>query len=895
MPPTAGTRFGPYEIIAAIGAGGMGEVYKARDTRLDRTVAIKILAAHLASSSDLRERFDREARVVSSLNHPNICVVHDVGHDQGVDYLVMEYLEGETLAARLEKGPLPLADVLRYGGQIADALDRAHRQGIVHRDLKPANVMLTKSGVKLLDFGLAKLAAGTQTGSSGVFTPSMPTAEHGLTAQGSILGTFQYMAPEQLEGADADARTDIFAFGTVLYEMATGRKAFEGKTHASLIGAILKDQPPPISTVQALTPPALDDLVTRCLAKDPDERWQSARDIASQVRWIQQSSSQIGAAVRAKRRRYLGARTAWAVAIFSAAAAAALAVPYFRPKAPASLVRFTIGEPTGGRFFPGVLVAPFPVVSPDGRHIAFIAAEGPTDAKLFVRSLDTPAARSMPGTDNAALPFWSADNRFVGFFASGAIKRSEIATGEVQTICNIETFEGGTWNAEGVVLFSKGRGGLFRVDATGGEPAPATTLESTSSAGSHRWPMFLPDGRHYLFLAQPGNDVYYGGLDSTAPKRLVRAEARAVYSVGYLLYGKDGTLLAHRFDAARGEVSGEPVRIADNVRMSQPNGRATYTASDDGVLVYREGNFRQSTVVSSFDRKGKRIDAVLPEGDNRGFALSPDGRRVAFHRHDSDRGGDIWVKDLVRGTITRITTHPSHNASPAWLADGRIAFLSDRAGLNDIYVKSASGTGDDELLYESRDNESSLHPARGSPLIAFAIGGVPGATGSTAEGDIGVLRLGNPTEAESFLRTPFAEFQPAFSPDGKWIAYTSNESGRHEVYVQPYSANGTKYPISTAGGIQPRWSRDGGELFFLTHDSTLMVVTIARTPAFDASVPRALFQTALTPAQRSGFHSYDISPDGQRILIGQLKDPERLVAVDPLVVVLNWTALLPKH
>lgn len=903
MPLTPGTRLGPYVIDAPLGAGGMGEVYKARDTRLDRVVAIKVLPSHLAANPDLRERFEREARVVSGLNHPNICTLHDVGHHEGIDFLVMEYLPGETVAERLARGPLPPEEVLRYGIQIADALDRAHRQGVVHRDLKPGNIMIVgKTGgsgheVKLLDFGLAKLVAGSPDPVATVLTRSIPTANQPLTAEGTILGTVQYMAPEQLEGSDAGARTDIFAYGVVLYEMATGRRAFEGKTHASLIGAILKDEPPPISTLQPLTPPALEHLVAGCLAKDPDERWQSAHDLSKQLRWIQQARSHADAPQPERRSTRGREYAAWAFAILSTAGVVALAIASRRPEPVEEPIRFTIGEPGGARFGAAAPVAPFPVVSPDGRRIAFLAGRINAPNAIFVRSIDMVDAQQVPGTEDALLPFWSHDSRSLGFVSNGVLKRVDLAAGGIQPICPVDSFEGASWNRENMILFGTIAGGLFRVAARGGNPVAVTTLDASRQEVSHRWPVFLPDGEHFVFFARPANDVYHGSLDGTPPKRLVHADGRAVYAPadsrglerGHLLYSRSGTLVAHAFDARSVEVIGDPVAIAGEVRVGTSNGRATYTVSDNGVLVYRSGTIAR-TEVGWVDRTGQPLETVLPVDDVRGIALSPDGQRLAFHRHEEPAGGGIWIKDLLRETVGRVTAGESHDAAPAWAPDGRITFTSTRGGLADIYTKSASGTGEDELLAKTGE-ESAAHLswARERPLLAVQAGGLPGSRGNQ---NIWVVTRDGAQKPRVYLNAGSNEAQPEFSPDGEWIAYSSNESGRSEIFVQPYPANGQKYAISTDGGTQPRWRRDGRELFFLVQDGTLMAAPVnVSARGFEAGVARPLFKTQLTGVHLLVYQSYDIAPDGQRFILNRPPAGE-VTPVDPLTVVVNWTAAL---
>jgi predicted Ser/Thr protein kinase len=516
-----GTRLGPYEILASVGAGGMGEVYRARDTRLDRTVAIKVLPSHLSSNPEIRQRFDREARTISSLSHPHICALHDVGHQDGIDYLVMEFLEGETLTDRLSRGALPAEQVLRYSIEIADALDKAHRQGIVHRDLKPGNIMLTKSGVKLVDFGLAKLAAAGPANTSVSILPTQ--AGMNLTQEGTILGTFQYMAPEQLEGKEADARSDIFAFGAVLYEMATGKKAFSGKSQASLIASILSAEPPPISSVQPMTPPALDRVVKTCLAKDPDDRWQTAHDVMLQLKWIAEGGSQAGVPAPLVARRRGHERLAWGVAAVLAVSTIALAaVQLARPRAAVRVVRSSLLPPEKTTYhFIGDAAGP-PAVSPEGLQIAFTARDSSGKSLLWVRSLDSPVPRAVAGTEDAMYPFWSPDSKFIGFFAGGKLKKIEASGGPAFALCDAGDARGGTWNKDGVIVFEPHfRDPLFRVPATGGKAAPVTKFDESRRETTHRFPFFLPDGSHFLYLAGShavGTEselhaIYLGSLD----------------------------------------------------------------------------------------------------------------------------------------------------------------------------------------------------------------------------------------------------------------------------------------------------------------------------------------------------------------------------------------------
>ena len=556
MPILPGRRLGPYEILSAIGAGGMGEVYKARDTRLDRIVAIKVLPTHLADRPELRGRFEREAKTIASLNHPHICTLYDTGHQDEIDFLVMEYLEGETLAQRLVKGSLPMEQVLRYAIEISDALDKAHRKGVTHRDLKPGNIMLTKTGTKLLDFGLAKLKQ--EVVPANVPLSDLPTAKDPLTAQGTLLGTLQYMAPEQLEGKEVDARTDIFAFGASVYEMATGKRAFEGKSQASLIAKILEIDPPPISSLQPMTPPALDRVVKRCLAKEPEMRWQTASDLCEELKWIAEGGSRTGMPAPVVAQRKIRERVAWAVAVIAVVAALALASPFFRRSSDEPRVlKIAVLPPEKTTFS----VRSLPAVSPDGRRLAFVLTAGGKD-ELWVRDLDSLAARALTGTDGASYPFWSPDSRTIAFFADQKLKKTEVAGGPALTLCDAINGRGGTWNNDGVILFGVFGGSIFRVSAAGGIATALTAPDKASGETDHRVPWFLPDGRHFLYTATNRDPekvvIYAGDLDSKNRKLVVAGNSNAVYSPpGYLLFVRERTLMVQPFDVGKLETTGD--------------------------------------------------------------------------------------------------------------------------------------------------------------------------------------------------------------------------------------------------------------------------------------------------------------------------------------------------
>jgi serine/threonine protein kinase len=880
-----GKRLGSYQIVSLLGAGGMGEVYRARDTRLDRTVAIKILPERLADRTDLRERFEREARTIASLNHPHICTLYDVGREGGTDYLVMEFVDGETLAERLKKGPLPLDQVLRYAIEVADALDKAHRKGITHRDLKPGNIMLTKSGAKLLDFGLAKLRLRSDSGAP---LSELPTEKSEVTATGTILGTLQYMAPEQLEGKEADARTDIFAFGAVLYEMAAGKKAFEGKSQASLIAKILETDPAPISTLQPMTPPTLDHLVKRCLGKEPDERWQSTKDICEQLRWISDSRQQTDppalVGVVAQQRR-VKKRLFWAGMVVAALAAARLVLflyPHFRQPTPeVRTIRFTVSAPTG-QDFPVLGNTPsFLSVSPDGSKLTFVAVDSKNHSMLWLRDLGSQTAQPLPGTDGALAPFWSPDSRFIAFSDNTSLKRIAVAGGPAQTIAASPALGGGTWNRDGLILFAASTfgGPILRVSAAGGSATPmAIRFDTPGTQMGYAWPTFLPDGRHFLYLARgevtTSGSIYAGSLDSKEAKLLLKTNSAALYSPpGYLLYVRAGTLLAQPFDADRLELRGEAVPIAESLQFSPLNGRAGVAVSDNGVLAYRSVPPTGQLRFVLADRKGAEQALAAPPHAYRNPRLSPDGQRVAV---TIDEGGSQeWVLDIARGTLSRLTFECSYNGGTAWTPDGkRVTFGSDRAGTRNLFWQLADGSGGAERLVISNHTQVAGFWSPDGRTLAFE------ETGAGTGYDIWTFRLGDQM-AQPFLQTRFNEIAPRFSPDGHWLAYASDESGRYEIYVQPYPGPGGKWQISTEGGTEPIWTRNG-ELFYRNGEK-LMVVQATTRPSFSAGNPKVLFEGRYATYQ--SIADYDVTADGQRFLFLKTGEEGR----QEINVVVNWT------
>lgn len=871
MTLTSGAKLGPYEILSPIGAGGMGEVYKARDTRLNRTVAIKVLPGHFSSDPDMKARFEREAQTIAGLNHPHICVLHDVGHQDGTDFLVMEYLEGQTLAQRLEKGALPLDEALKVAGEIADALDKAHGRGVIHRDLKPSNVMLTKDGAKLLDFGLVKLKQAAQP----TTLSALPTNAD-VTAKGTILGTLQYMSPEQLEGQEADVRSDIFSFGVVLYEMLTGRKTFEGRSQSSIIAAIMHVEPPAVSTLQSMTPPALDRLVKRCLAKEPDNRWQTIRDLEEELKWIAESGSQAGVTIPPVAKQNLQKRLAVGTAIIIAIAAIGALLVYIRPTPPLErqAVRFTVGPPEKGNFNPNPM---FLSISPDGSKLAFVGADASRKQQLWVRALDSPVAQALPGTDNPSQPFWSADSRFVAFLAEGKLKKIAVSGGPALTITDAGPGGSGTWSREDLILFSSGSG-LNRVSAAGGAATPVTMVDTSRQERAHLFPCFLPDGKHFLYLAvntkRENDAIFVGSLDSKERKLLLNGSSNPVYvPPGYVLFNRAGTLMAQPFDDQRLQFKGEAVPVAEGLMFNPTNGRTAFAASNNGVLAYRGGSVATPSRLVWVSRNGIEQGLAAPAHNYVLPRVSPDGQRVTAGVEEA--ASQIWIYDLSRDTLTRLTFEGNSNLDPIWTPDGkRIVFKGTK---NRFFWQPADGSGPAEELTKSE------LPTNNAPGSISPDGQVLAFMGQDSDQDVYTLPLkdGKP---QPFVHTPATETAPRFSPDGRWIAYASNESGRLEIYVRPYPGPGGKWQISVDGGTEPVWNPKGRELFYRAGNK-MMAVEVTTAPTFSAGKPKMLFEGPYVPTPRS-FADYDVSPDGQRFLMLRRSDEPQ--APGQINVVLNW-------
>ncbi len=883
MPLTPNTKLGPYEIVSLLGAGGMGEVYRARDTRLDREVAIKVLPQHLSRSPEFKQRFEREAKSISQLTHPNICTLHDVGHHEGTDYLVMELLEGESLAQRLGKGPLPLDAVLKHGVEIASALDAAHRKGVVHRDLKPGNVLLTKTGAKLLDFGLAK--------SSGVMDsdPSAVTVTQPLTSKGTILGTFQYMAPEQLEGTEADARTDIFAFGAVLYEMATGKRAFEGASRASLIASIMSSQPRPISDLQPLTPPALDRLIRKCLAKAPDARWQSASDIADELRWIAESGSQTGAPAVSQRRNR--ERLVWGLTALACVIAILVSWKGWKLSGTSEqrvlFAEILAPEGTVLEYRKGP-----PAISPDGRAVVFVARGADGTRRLWRREFAQPRTRVLEGTEDASQPFWSPDSRSIGFFADGKLKRLEASGSVPLVLCDAPRAFGGAWNRDGVILFSPdSRRALQRVSASGGSPTEVTQVDPAGTEYSQRNPFFLPNGKHFLYSSRlagsGGNAVMIGALDDGAPKRILEADSNAIYvDPGFVLYWQNDALRARPFDPDSLAFTGEPVAIAPETRFEPDTGEAHFTVSTQGMLVYVAG--RSATTKSQlvlFDRTGQRKGVVGEPGNYYAPRFSHDGSRIAVDNSGVENNGDVWILEIARPLATRISSDFADESLPIWSPDDKtVVFYSAQRGTTDLYIKKLGSPGPATPLLESESSNESRDWSADGRMIVFEASDRRG--GNNA--DLWFFSVENGT-SEAILKTPFKETEARISPDGKWLAYGSNESGRFEVYVQSFPEPGLRQQVSSGGGMGPKWRQDGRELYYISPDGRIMAIELAEDPLSQVPAAKPLFKVDRRFEHRGD--DFDVTSDGQTFVVNT---PLTEATSAPLTLQMNWTTGLQK-
>ena len=870
-----GSRLGPYEITGPLGAGGMGEVYKAVNTRLDRNVAIKILSSELADDPALRQRFEREARVISSLNHPHICVLHDVGHEDGTDYLVMELVEGESLASRLEKGALPLDQVLKIGSEVADALDKAHRRGIVHRDLKPGNMMLTPSGSKLLDFGVAKVvhAPALDPSLTAAATHTTP-----VTHQGSIVGTFQYMSPEQVEGKDVDARSDIFSFGSVLYEMVTGRRAFLGASRLSVASAVLEREPEPIRAIRPETPRALDRAIRVCLAKDPEDRWQTARDLHRELKWIAGAGGQADDVVPPASHRKGRERAAW-IAVAALALVAMLAATGWwlasRPAPSRPLMRLSVETSPGAIFdrFVGAQVA----VSPDGTRVLAAEFDPAGTWQLAVRRFDQSQFVPIAGTDNARHPFFSPDGEWIAFFSGGKLKKVPVQGGAPVTLCEAGGFAlGGSWGDDGTIVaaFNEGTTGLARIPSGGGVPTPLTQIRVERGERSHVWPQVLPGSQAVLFMVYKKDRFVEGELVDADVDVLTKSGDRKTIHhggfisrylpSGHLVYVKKNTMWAAPFRLDRLAVIGEPQPVLEEV-----NG-PDFDFSSTGTAVYVSSREELSTPYGIWwlDGTGRTAPLRATPGLYENVRFSPDGKRLAFEKASSWERADIWVKDLERDTESRLTQPPGRHNTPVWMPDGQtIVFDSNSQPASGLYWVRADGAGEAQRLTDQKAGywtAGSVSPdGKWLAFSKFADDDRIQIWTAPIDGDRDRLRLG---KAELFSRSSADETDPAFSPDGRWLAYTSSESGTAEQYVRPFPGPGGKWQISTGGGRNPIWSRTERKLYFLTPDWRIMVAGYsADAGQFAAAKPQLWSDKKL--AYLGGCYPYDLAPDGKRFAV----------------------------
>ena len=889
-----GSRLGPYEILSPLGAGGMGEVYRALDKRLDRAVAIKVLPTQLSSSPELRDRLEREARTISQLSHSHICALYDIGRDGDTDFFVMEYLQGDTLAERLEKGPLPFEQVCRYGAEIAEALGAAHAAGVVHRDLKPGNVMLTKSGVKLMDFGLAKIVAAPVPIEA---LTSAPTRTKDLTIEGTLLGTVPYMAPEQLEGRQADARTDIFAFGALLYEMAVGRRAFTGASQASLMSAILTSDPPPVSSLQTMSPPAFDRLVQTCLAKDPAERWQSAQDIGLQLAWIARG----GTDQPGRLARNLSSAPRWLVGLAAAGvvAAAALTALYALrrpPSAPAAPIRFAVRAPVETRFMWTPQHSQF-AVSPDGRRLVFVARGADGHDFLWVRSLAELSPVTLPGTDGATSPFWSPDSRFIAFFADGKVKKIDPSGGPPVTLCDSRgDAPSGSWGSQHSILFANISEPFMSLVAEGGG-APSVVLKADASRREKaiRFPSFLPDGRHFLYLVGSSATekrpyLRLASIEDGKTAPLLNNCSRAQYAPGdpndsasppgYLLYARDGNLMAQPFDSRRLRLVGDPIPTGQEIWPHALIGAGPFSASNNGVLASRGAG--SPARIAWIDRTGRETGSVASAGGFESVRLSPDSRRVALTRANPRTGlKDISIGDLSRGVITRLDLDPDNDyAKPAWSPDGtRIAFsirsASDPRVLHWLALRGSAPP--QPILPPGGAQRPEDWSPDGRFLLYFGVRGR----------GLWVVNLeGEPKPRNLVAETTDPSAYAQFSPDGHWIVYCSPESGRSEVYLTSFPEPGERIRVSVSGGSRPRWKRDGREIYFVSADNEMVATPVRLAPSVEVGQARSLFR--IDPA---GWNDYDVTPDGERFLAAvRVPVPD----ADAIAMTANWFSLLPR-
>ena len=902
-----GSTISHYKILEKLGEGGMGVVYKAQDLTLDRLVALKFLSSHLSTSEQDKARFVQEAKAASAINHPNICTIYSIDEHEAQLFIAMEYVDGQTL--REKKGTISFNQAIDIGIQIADGLAAAHEKGIVHRDIKPENIMIRKDGIaQIMDFGLAKLRGNVSR----------------LTKEGSTVGTAGYMSPEQVQGQDADHRSDIFSFGVLLYELLTGQLPFKGVHETALAYEIVNVDAAPMSSIKPEIDPSLDAIVLECLEKDINERAQSIKQISVDLkRYKRQSSRKSVSQITASRRAYEPSSSTllmeppeglkrlpliWILGtVLFFLASVALVIVHFREAAQetrtyrASLLpqeKMTFVSTGGGHL----------AISPDGASLAFVARDSAGKTSLWIRPLDALLGQPLHGTDGAEYPFWSPDSRFIGFFAGGKLKKIEVSGGPPQTICDVVWGRGGTWNRDGVIVFSSSAWTpLYRVPAAGGLPTAVTKFDTSRHEGSHRWPHFLPDGKHFFFLsrtvgtaAEEADAIYLASLDSTETSKLIiHASSNMAYAAGYLLFIREQSLMAQPFDATHLQLTGDAVPIVGQIKYDASFNKAFFSASNNSMLVYQTGVASSIRQLVWFDRSGERLGSAGKAGEYLDIRLSPDGGRVAVALFDRQtRNYDLWIYELVRDVWTRFTFDPARHRCPIWSPDGtRIVFTSDRMKHFDIYQKISSGMGSEEILLESNIDKVPTDWSSDGKFLAFLTFGDP-----RTKVDSWILPL-TPGKTEGtrpptpFLQTEFNEGGGGtFSPDGRWIAYQSDENGKDQVYARPFPGPGGKWLISTSGGTRPHWRRDGKEIFYLSEDNNLMAAEIrASGSTFEVGTVRPLFKTnpviAVGGIAYVGGAAYDVTADGKRFLVNAWVDE---VSSAPITLVVHWDKELKK-
>jgi serine/threonine protein kinase len=883
---TSGTRLGPYEILAPLGAGGMGEVYRARDIRLGREVAIKILPASCSANPERVRRFEQEARASSALNHPNIVSVYDFGTSDSTIYITMELIDGKTLKELQSSEPLPVRKLLDIAAQITDGLAKAHDAGIFHRDLKPQNIMMSKDGfAKILDFGLAKLSVlGNEDFSQ------VATLEKAITQEGIVLGTVAYMSPEQSAGLPIDFRSDQFSVGVILYELSSGKHPFQRSTSAETLASIIREEPVPIGNLNPQLPAPFRWIIERCLAKKPEDRYASTRDLTRELGTIRAHISEISdihqiprlTKTRFKRREI----AAWIIAAFAFLATFAVTMYALRNKSiRPGAIRLSVLPPDAWQF----AVINLPALSPDGRMLAFVAESG-QNQKLWIRNLDTLVSTQVHGDDAGFYPFWSPDSRFLGLFTTSKLKKIDISTGAVQTICDFGSISsisngarGGTWSGEGTILFGTSEGPIYRVSDAGGSPVAVTKLNQTRTDISHRWPSFLPDGRHFFYEVVNENGdkggIFLSSIDSKEEKAILSTLSNAVYSSGYLFYGREGGLLAQPFDVKKLQLAGTAVSVADQVQYLWIRGTTTFSVSANGILAYSNAGFGNSSQLLWFDRAGNRVGQVETTAGYYDLKISHSGNRLAVAINNLQSAlGDIWIYDLQRNLATKLTFDPREEGSPVWSPDDSSILFSRSFRGTEIYRQSVSTTNPAERLYSTKEN---VFPSDFSSDGRFVICRRVTAKG---KGDLWIFSM-QTRKMDPFIQTEFNERQGQFSPDNRWIAYTSNESGKPEVYVSDFQGAGRRFQISNGGATSPRWRQDGKELFYLSADNKLMAVAVKVESIFEASEPKALFQIEMN---KNEIVEYDSAPDGQHFLMDVPLDQR----VSPITIVLHWPSLL---